>query len=921
MGTSSISKINRLVDTLLKSELEISLDRNLLFLLIYLDKHPEISIENLEKKIKIQKGSLSQCLDILLSENLINKDENGLFYVSQKGKDFLKPIYYSKYALRNLPKNTIKGYTIEEILGEGSTSVTFKAIKEKTRRPVVLKIIKPGILDRIDISQRIKEISPLGDDYLVVPSDYGDFSYQDIQLKFIEMEYVQGKTLNEFFENKIHFEKEPFITHFIQEVGGVLSKIESKGRQHGDLHSNNIMVIEDTIHKGIYHFKVIDFIGVNFKEQFKEYEYSDRDYFRKNFSMIVDHILILSGESEERTLGGKLLQIYNKILKNEYPSFKEIIEDISKEYVPKERKVEIEKPFHIFRFEQYDISDPVWLQVFEPDQETYEKLKSFNPIIISGPRGCGKTIYLKSLSFIPDLIEKIKKEDDLKPLADKYIKYKEIFGIFFPCRQAEFKVLSDRYVKFTPKTELFIKHIFILKIIRKTLALIGRGYVKSILKGTFVYEDIMSFVAKYLSRPFGLMGNGNELSQLSEIIENEETECLNLLGQEEKYPPFGKLLNENKLIEFFDMVNKSVSELQNARFYIIFDDVSDPNMSFEAQRILNSIARTTNSKYCFKISTEKYGYDFSDMEGKILQSPHDFDYIDLATFGKEERDRYGERMKNYLERVVNTQLITARYPKNKKITEYLDELPYSHEELIKLLSELSKKEERYKEAKKLLEKVKYGGWDIICQLSSGSVRVTLQICERIFKECGENKLAQLKTDTQAKIDIDIQHRAITKFSREEYSNLINIKDIGKHLFDIVRNFGGVSRYYLTRDITVEEGRKDERIAIERGDNKELDPKAEEILRILLRYSIFTDTGLCFSRTHIGLVQKFTLHKKFCPALRISFREREHLRLSKEQLELLLLEPNEFAKEGTKFLREEIKNNEKQLELLKNGEEN
>lgn len=918
MGTSSISKINRLVDTLLKNELEISLNRNLLFLLIYLDRHTKISLEKLEGKTKLKGEYLSQYLDKLLSEELIDKDEKGLFCISQKGKFFLNPIYYSKYKLAEISGEAIEGYTIKDKLGEGSTSIAFLAIKQKTGKLVVIKVIKPGILDHIDIALTIKKISPLGGDYLVVPDDYGDFNYQDIQLKFFEMEYVQGKTLREFLNNKIHFEIEPFLTHFIKEVGGVLSRIQSEGVQHGDLHLNNVMVTEDVIHRGKYHFKIIDFIGVNSKEQFKEYEYSDIEYFRKNFLLIVEHILLSSGESKERTLGEKLLQIYNKILKNEYISFDQIIKDLSKEYISTESvNDKIQKPFNIFIFEQYDISDPKWLKIFEPDFDTYERLKTFNNVIISGPRGCGKTIYLKSLSFIPDLIEKIKKKE-LKPLIEKYINYKEIFGIFFPGRQAEFKIISNKYVEYTPSTELLIKHIFVLKIIKKTLSLIGRGYVKNIFKGPIVYEDIMNFMSKYLSKPCGLMGDENELTELSEILENEETGWINSLGQEDKYPLLGKLLNENKLIEFFDIINKSISELQNARFYIIFDDVSDPNISFEAQRILNSIVRTTNSKYCFKISTEKYGYDFSDMDGKILESPHDFDYIDLATFGKEERDSYSKSMSDYLGRVVDAQLITAGYQKNKKITDYLDKLPYSHGELIRLLSEFSKKEKagQKQETDTLLNKLKYGGWEIICQLSSGSVRVVLQICDSIFKEYGIKNQSQLKTDPQATIGIDIQDKAIYKFSREEYANLINIKDVGKHIFDIVRNFGQISRNYLTREIiTREEGRKQEVITIERCDNDKLDEKAEEILRVLLRHSIFTDIGLTFSWTQIGLVQKFTLHKRFCPALRITFREREHLRLSKDKLELLLLRPDEFAKEGTEFLQRANNDKVKQLRLF------
>ena len=220
------------------------------------------------------------------------------------------------------------------------------------------------------------------------------------------------------------------------------------------------------------------------------------------------------------------------------------------------------------------------------------------------------------------------------------------------------------------------------------------------------------------------------------------------------------------------------------------------------------------------------------------------------------------------------------------------------------------------ESEMLTKKVKYGGWEIICQLSSGSVRVGLQICDSLFKECGVAKQALLKSGPKETIGIDIQDKAIYKFSREEYANLINIKNVGKRVFDIVRNFGQVSKDYLTREITKEKGRKCEVISIERSDNDELSEEAEEILRILLRHSIFTDTGLSFSRTQIGLVQKFTLHKRFCPALRITFRERERLRLSKEQLELLLLNPDEFAKVGTEFLRSNNKDRPRQLPLFK-----
>ena len=86
------------------------------------------------------------------------------------------------------------------------------------------------------------------------------------------------------------------------------------------------------------------------------------------------------------------------------------------------------------------------------------------------------------------------------------------------------------------------------------------------------------------------------------------------------------------------------------------------------------------------------------------------------------------------------------------------------------------------------------------------------------------------------------------------------------------------------------------ITIERSDAKELSEDAKKIFRTLIRYSVFLDRGLCFSREEIGLVQKITLHKKFTPVLMTTYREREHLRLSKDRLERFILHPDEFRQE-------------------------
>jgi len=80
-----------------------------------------------------------------------------------------------------------------------------------------------------------------------------------------------------------------------------------------------------------------------------------------------------------------------------------------------------------------------------------------------------------------------------------------------------------------------------------------------------------------------------------------------------------------------------------------------------------------------------------------------------------------------------------------------------------------------------------------------------------------------------------------------YASLINIESVGKEIFNIVRNFGEISREYLSREITREKGRKYEMITIERRDAERLSDKAEKLLGKLIRHSVFLDKGFSFSR--------------------------------------------------------------------------
>lgn len=880
MPTTSLKEIWKLLEHY-KPEIELLKDEEAIVLLIYINRHKGIKLSTLRENISKHLTKFDASLRFLIKDNFLQKEKQTL-HVSEKGKDIVGVVECSQFDITTLPPDIVEGYILHKPpLGTGSTSVTYKATIKKTEQQVVLKVFKAGILDHINVGQKIKNIVKLKSTHLVVPYDWGEFKWNGANFKYVEMKYIEGDSLKVFLEKNENVDLENTLGNFIRQIGETVKIIKEEGLVHGDLHEGNILAVKDDIkeyrERGIFHFKIIDFIGIKSSEEFRKFEKSDFEYFRENFLRIIRrYCLGPLGKIDRKKLGERFFYIYNNVITNKYISIEDVINGLSEE-MPKAEKLVIKDPFTYLIFETYDIEEPLWLNRFEPDPILYSTFMSFGPLICSGPRGGGKTIYLRSLSFIPKLVKLAKQSPEIK---NKLAYLRGIFGIYFPCRQGEFKYLSDRQYDFGKfKTQLFIKHILILKILRRTTSLIAEGYENEVFTSQPKVQLILDFLHSYLLiEEIRLTTSAREkpLKELTTILRNEENHCIDIVGEIEEYPSESKLLNENILISFFKIARQSVPELSDYKFYIIFDDVSDPQVNIEVQKILNCLMACHNEVYCCKFSTDKYAYTFEDMFGKALQVPHDYQYIDMS-----DMDNY----EKYLQEIINRQLQIGEY--TEKIKFYLEKLPYGHGDLIILLSKGDYK------------RVKYAGWKLLVQLSSWSVRDGLAIADSIFKQYGPRKKQDKLKKGQDKIRVEIQDRGIRKYSEEVYASLINIESVGKEIFDIVRNFGEISRKYLGREITKQKGRRSEVITIERSDAKKLSNDAKKLLAKLIRHSVFLDKGFSFSREQMGLVQKFTLHKKYTPKLRTTFREREHLRFSKEELEKFLLKPDELRKQFLK----------------------
>ena len=97
-----------------------------------------------------------------------------------------------------------------------------------------------------------------------------------------------------------------------------------------------------------------------------------------------------------------------------------------------------------------------------PLEQLIEKIRDFANVYVSGNRGSGKSTYLASLAFFPGA-------------ASQVVKFESDFGVYFPCRQGEFRPLATRERWSAEEDRRIITNLIVTKVVRRTLELVASG--------------------------------------------------------------------------------------------------------------------------------------------------------------------------------------------------------------------------------------------------------------------------------------------------------------------------------------------------------------------------------------------------------------------------------------------------------------
>ncbi|MDR1914410.1 MAG: protein kinase [Clostridiales bacterium] len=531
-----------------------------------------------------------------------------------------------------------------------------------------------------------------------------------------------------------------------------------------------------------------------------------------------------------------------------------------------------------------------WRAIFVPKFIATNELIEKNICVLTGLRGCGKTMLFKRLSaYFNVMMGGPAALDGSDNFYGFYLSARDIAEIFpwLPMDLEE-----------TAREQLI--HNFNLKWTLEILM-----WLQEFLKGK---EYDISFLNSFFKNYFPKYSSGKAGATIFYLIElvKQEIEKSRL---QTKYRTGSWPLIQYDYLEFFVRLlkNKIVLIDRNKPFYFFLDDYSLPMVRPTVQRILNPIIFRRSAEVIFKVSTESVeSFVPMGLNNKTLEEGADYTLIDCGfiTLTKTEKE-----CRDILFDILQPRIERDKTLKNRKLTleKLLGKTSLNNEERAVLIR--NEQDEPSKKTTKT--KVLYQGCEVFSNMWSSDIREMINLfADMVFKE----DIERLKGHKFPLISDEIQNelyketggqfmtllRSVTKPS-ENSTDVDKEHTYAEHLASIVRAFQEIASYELKTKKSKNQGsspiKKVRRIEISNADH-DLTPEAYEYYRGLIRYGIFI-------RDYRGksvrgkIVPRLILRGRLIPYFGLTFSKHDSLMMTWEKFQRFLLDPRGYASDHIK----------------------
>lgn len=794
----------------------------------------------------------------------------------------------------------ISHYYLTEKVGEGKIGSVYKAVRSEPPDVLACKVIPEGRLKQGWERELYKVVQLRAVPNVVQYHLHGSaLDSNNRPFVWVLWDFVEGINLKEYVKRLPWPLDLAFIEGIARTVLQVLYACRAVEIPHGDLHEGNILVSNpDTRIPGNPRIIWISDFGYGGSHN----ELEPKDDYRQLFSITSSLLRKLEPSSlnpRDKVLQQKMEEFLKKKVIEVDPTQGHYVGDtglLLKNFNKLAYEAENESAAAIkgeailgsgdyLWAEAFGYRVDEWKNLFVPEFLAAQDLLSKNITVLTGARGCGKTMSFRRLTAFMD---KVVGESSGVRGADQFV------GFYLNCRDfvETFPWLPRHLNKGMQQQIIHYFHLAWFSEICKTLALFE---VES-------YE-VFWWLDDFLSSSFGnnynpLPRGANVLAHVRSFLESEKERCrLSDLGKTsgiENWPL--------ARVDFLDILQNKltshISWIEERPLYLFLDDYTIPIVTREVQQVLNPIIFKRRSQLFFKVSTESANsFERQGLRGKPIELHQDFELIDLATESLHQDIKAKTHLLNsiFKPRIERHDLL-----KNKGfgLTDMLGKMSVSNNELARQMREAAQKHKR--------KRVIYHGADVFVGMWASDIRIMIQMFADMLREA--NGVLRKGAHVIDKVIQDKIYRTAggeflsfaesvnsPSFWEKGPSSTKPGETYGKHLRDIVEAFINISRYELTRGKLVSnQGRQNPKQAfrLEIIDKFELPDDVIDYYRGLVRWHIFLQDWR--GKSVRGMITpRLYLNRVLLPFAYLTFSSHDNIHFTNEKFICLLKNPKKF----------------------------